>query len=105
MTKKNPVYLTVLLVALSITITFMTTFVLTKAYSEDKQTQGIPSSMIEDVLPQKTLEKIREIALYYAALYPDKVNTEDIEKYLIASIIAGAGDTFGNYVSAQELDS
>ncbi len=105
MTKKNPVYLTVLLVALAIVLTFQLTMIMTDGYSR-LSSGGNESAdgSVESVLDADTLNKISEIAKTYAAVYPGEIDPEQIEQYLIASFIAGTGDKFGNYISAEDLD-
>ena len=110
MTKKNPVYLTVLLVALSIVITFQTTFLLTEGYkSNDANTDTGSGSGASQVISDKTYEKLKEIAAIYAALFPDDVDAELVEQYLISALIQSAGDDFGVYYPpeafAERLDS
>lgn len=105
MTKKNPIYLTVLLVALSIALTFQITMIATDGYDRlfaDKNDTGSSSSELG--ISEATLQKIKEVAARYAALYPGEMDPNLIEEYLISAFIAGAGDQFGNYVSAQDLE-
>ena len=105
MTKKNPIYLTVLLVALAIVLTFQLTMILTEGYSRlfsgGKDTSDTAGAGIID---DSTMKKLREVAEKYAAFFPGECDAEQIEEYLITSLIAGAGDKFGNYISSDELD-
>jgi hypothetical protein len=50
MTKKNPVYLTVLLVALAMIITFQLTIVLTESYKIADSTQSAVSDFSEQLI-------------------------------------------------------
>lgn len=104
MTKKNPVYLTVLLVALAIVITFQTTFILTEGYKKDTPADMAGDGSQTQIISAETYTKLQEIAAYYAAYFPDDIDSEEVENYLISALIAGAGDTFGNYVSAEGLE-
>ena len=104
MTKKNPVYLTVLLVALAIVITFQTTFILTEGYKKDTPADTAGDGSQTQIISAETYTKLQEIAAYYAAYFPDDIDSEEVENYLISALIAGAGDTFGNYVSAEGLE-
>lgn len=102
MTKKNPVYLTVLLVALSIVITFQVTFICTEVLDRDDSTDSTQQG--SELISEQTYKKLREIAAYYAAYFPDDISSEQIEEYLIAAFISGAGDTFGSYVNAKDFE-
>ncbi len=103
MTKKNPVYLTVLLVALSIVLTFQITFLAVEGYKgEDNNAKN---DSYESVISRDTLEKIKEIATQYASYYPGEIDSETVEKYLISAIIAGVGDDFGVYYDADSFNS
>ncbi len=107
MTKKNPVYLTVLLVALASVLTFQMTMIMTDGYdrlfsgSSDKSNDAVESDSLIDAA---TLAKLKEIAAKYAAFFPGEIDSQTIEEYLVTSFIAGAGDTFGNYISSDEVD-
>ena len=116
-TKKNPVYLTVLLVALAIVITFQVTVISTGGYGNlfggndpvDTQAQNNGNSVVENgesfPLDDETIRKLKEIAAMYASIFPGDTDPELIEEYMIQAMIAGMGDTFGNYVSAEDYDS
>ncbi|MBQ2863249.1 MAG: PDZ domain-containing protein [Clostridia bacterium] len=103
MTKKNPIYLTVLLVALSIVLTFQMTMIATDGYSR-LFSDGEDASESAGIIDGDTMKKLREVAEKYAAYFPGECDEEQIEEYLIQSLIAGAGDQFGNYISSDELD-
>ena len=105
MTKKNPVYLTVLLVALAIVLTFQLTVIATDGYSRlfsEEETPAADTS--EDAIDPAILQKISDIAATYAAIYPGEIDPDKIEEYLMNAFIAGAGDEHGNYISADDLD-
>ena len=104
MTKKNPIYLTVLLVALSIVLTFQMTMILTDGYSRLFGAETSADGGVESVLDASTLKKLTEIAEKYAAIFPDEIDPKLVEEYVISSFIAGTGDRFGNYISSEELD-
>ena len=97
MTKKNPVYLTVILVALAIVLTFQITFLAVEGYKPSSDNATDTQSPSESVISKETLNKIKEIAEYYAALYPGEINAETVEKYLINALIEGIGDDHGVY--------
>ncbi len=105
MTKKNPVYLTVLLVALSIVLTFQITFLATEGYKNDSNTADTQEDISESVISDTTLAKIKEIAAQYAAYYPGEIDAETVEKYIISAMIAGIGDDFGAYYDASSFNS
>ena len=102
MTKKNPIYLTVLLVALAVVLTFQITMIATDGYS--RLFSGNSEQSGAGIIDESTMKKLREVAEKYAAYFPGECDSEQIEEYLITSLIAGAGDKFGNYISADELD-
>ncbi len=106
MTRKNPIYLTVLLVALAIVVTFQTTFIFCGGFDRDDvgETGGDTTESSDAPIDDATLAKLKELAAIYSAYFPDDMDAEEIEKYLMYSFIAGAGDTFGNYVGADELE-
>lgn len=104
MTKKNPVYLTVLLVALAIVLTFQMTMILTDGYSRLFGGASDADGGVESVLDGDTLKKLTEIAKKYAAIFPGEIDPEQVEEYVISSFIAGTGDRFGNYISSEELE-
>ena len=103
MTKKNPVYLTVLLVALAIVLTFQMTMILTDGYSRLASDGNAATDSADTVLDPDTLSKISEIARVYASVYPGEIDPAKVEEYLIASFIAGAGDEFGSYFNADDF--
>lgn len=104
MTKKNPVYLTVLLVALSIVITFQTTFLMTEGYKDhDSDQRDEASSGASEVIADSTYKKLKELASIYAALFPDDIDEELVEKYLISALIQSVGDDFGVYYDAESF--
>ncbi len=105
MTKKNPVYLTVLLVALSIVLTFQITFLATEGYKDEGKTEQPQQDISKSVISDQTLNKIKEIAEQYASYYPDEIDAETVEKYLISAIISGVGDEYGMYYDASAFDS
>ena len=93
MTKKNPVYLTVLLVALAIVLTFQLTVIATDGYSRlfsEEETPAADTS--EDAIDPAILQKLSDIAATYAAIYPGEIDPDKIEEYLMNAFIAGAGD-------------
>lgn len=102
MTKKNPIYLTVLLVALAVVLTFQITMIATDGYSSLFSSESEQSDA--GIIDESTMKKLREVAEKYAEYFPGECDSEQIEEYLITSLIAGAGDKFGNYISADELD-
>ena len=62
MTKKNPVYLTVLLVALAIVITFQVTFVCTEVLDRDDRDPVGDGAQSGELISEETYRKLREIA-------------------------------------------
>ncbi len=107
MTKKNPVYLTVLLVALAAVLSFQITFLATEGYKPSDSTAQTDSeaSVSDSIISKETLDKIKEIATLYASYYPGEIDADEVEKYLISALIAGIGDSHGAYYDSEALNS
>lgn len=107
MHKKNPVYLTVILVAAAIIITFQATYVwlVVNGNGTGKKPAGDKITITDNTgfVNQALVDKLSEVAGLYDKYFPDEIDEDILRDYIFYAFPSGTGDEFGNYLSANDF--
>ena len=96
MSKKAPIWLTVTLVLLAALLTFQTTFVLLSAKYEE-QIRELSTT------PQNFNSKLTIIDSMYRNKFYGEIDEDTLTNYLLKGYVAGTGDRYGAYYTAEEF--
>lgn len=125
MQKKISIFWTVIICLIAIVLTFEITFVimsvnakkaqyeLAKSYKEsiEQLTSSYESinemynALPDEMKSHDLFKKLSYIDTYYRALYVGEIDEERLSYYLMSGYIQGIGDRYGEYYTANDIDS
>lgn len=122
MTKKNSVWLTVLLIIIACAITFQLTVIFGDVFVRDRTIGEVPTEYTDstgepegpgeilqktpaDEITERVSEKIYALAWLYTNYYVGELNIDDLVEGAAVGFAAYSGDKYGSYHSAEEYAS
>lgn len=105
MTKKVPLWLSLLLIVIAAVIAFQGAFIALGGYNKSSGSGTVAGDTLGSsvYISDDVLEKLQYVSYLYKTYYPKDYDTDTAEDYILKGFVAGTGDRYGEYITAEEL--